>query len=187
LESSQRNSLLTYFRKGKLQKFYLATGGKSREFDFMSAAKLLEADQTAKREKLGADYYDLLDKNKLAFTEATTEDMPDLKLKGGRDTATRLLKILKAIRDYRQFADDQEDFIKKVMRELESGGLPKQTAKKALKEMNTTVKQGASPLQMLGILQKNIPPELLKAHIAESAAYTFGPREVILSEYLIGE
>jgi len=110
-----------------------------------------------------------------------------MKLKGGRDTATQLLKILRAIRDYRQFTEEQEEFIRKVMRELESGGLPKQTAKKALKEMNATIKQGANPLQMLGVLQKNIPAELLEAHIAESAAHTFGPREVILSEYLIGE
>jgi superfamily II DNA or RNA helicase len=187
LEPGQGNSLLTYFRKGKLQKFYLADSRESQEFDFLSAAKLLESESDIRREKLGDDYYDLLDKNKHAFTEATTEDMPDLKLKGGRDTATRLLKILRAIRDYRQFTEEQEEFIRKVMRELESGGLPKQTAKKALKEMNATVKKGANPLQMLGVLQKNIPPELLEAHIAESSAHTFGPREVILSEYLIGD
>ena len=43
-----------------------------------------------------------------------------------------------------------------------------------------------NPLKMLAVLQKNIPIKLLEGHYAESAAHTFGPREVILSEYLIG-
>jgi hypothetical protein len=43
------------------------------------------------------------------------------------------------------------------------------------------------PLKVLALLQNNIPNEFLESHIAESAAHTFGPREVILSEYLISE
>ena len=113
--------------------------------------------------------------------------MPETKLKGGRDAATQLLKMLRATRDLRQFTDEQESFLRKVMRELEEGGLPKQTTKTVLKEMNATVKQGVNPLKMLAVLQKNIPAKLLEGHIAESAAHTAGPREVILSEYLIGE
>jgi len=39
----------------------------------------------------------------------------------------------------------------------------------------------------LGILKKNIPSEFFKETVAESAAQTSGPREVILSEYLISK
>ena len=35
-------------------------------------------------------------------------------------------------------------------------------------------------------MQKNIPDELLKEHIAESSAQISGPREVILSEFFKG-
>ena len=98
----------------------------------------------------------------------------------------QMLKILKAISDFRQFTDEQETYLKKVITQLEEGGLPKQTTKKTLQELNN-VKGDFNPLKILALLQKNIPIELLESHFAESAAHTFGPREVILSEYLIGK
>jgi superfamily II DNA/RNA helicase len=186
--SDKTNRLLTYFRKGKLQKFYAVTGSEQPlELDFISAAGMLETEAAVMREKLGEDFYDLLDKNKEAFVFATTDDLPETKLKGGRDTATQLLKILRAIRDFRQFTEEQEEYIRKVAIQLEEGGLPKQTAKTVLQEMNAAVKEGLNPLKMLGILQKNIPAKFLQSHLAETSAKIGGPREVILSEYFIGD
>jgi superfamily II DNA/RNA helicase len=185
-EPGQGDRLLTYFRKGKLQKFYLAASDGANELDFLSAASLLETEATTKRDKLGPKLYQYLDCNKEAFRLATTEDLPDAKMKGGRDTATQLIKYLRAIRDYRQFTDQQEEFLRKVMAQLLEGGLPRQTAKSALEEMREVVKQGANPLKMLAALQKNIPSEFLESHLSESAAKVGGPREVILSEYLVG-
>jgi len=182
------NQLLTYFRKGKLDKFFMSDGGKPKELDFIDAAKQLETAVDTKREKLGDNFYELLEDNKNAFAFSTMEEAPEPQKKGGRDSATQMLKILKAIKDYRQFTDEQEAYLTKVIRQLEEGGLPKQTAKKTLRELNQKIKSiGANPLKILAILQKNIAPELLESHFAESAAHTFGPREVILSEYLIGE
>lgn len=183
----KENQLLTYFRKGKLQKFFLAGIGDSAEVDFISGAKLLEADQKVVREKLAVDFYNKLEKNKQAFALATTEEDVELKAgRGGRDSATQVLKILKAIfRDTRQLTEDQIDYYKKVMRQFEEGAIPKQTTKTVHKELQKALKQGQpSPLKALGLLQNNIPAEFLESHIAESAAHTFGPREVILSEYL---
>jgi len=98
-----------------------------------------------------------------------------------------MLKILRAITDFRQFTDEQELYLRKVIKQLEEGGLPKQTTKKTLRELTQELKNEVNPLKVLAILQKNIASELLESHIAESAAHTFGPREVILSEYLIGK
>ncbi|MEW6410927.1 MAG: helicase-related protein [Candidatus Zixiibacteriota bacterium] len=186
-EPGKGDRLLTYFRKGKLQKFYLAGTDEAEELDFLSAAAQLETKATVKREKLGPKFYDLLSKNKEAFVFATTEDMPDTKLKGGRDTATQLLKILRAVKDYRQFTDEQEEYLRKVIKELQDGGLPKQTAKTVLKDMTSVIKKEINPLKILGVLQKNIPAELLGSHLAETGAKVGGPREVILSEYFVGE
>ena len=73
------------------------------------------------------------------------------------------------------------------MNRLEEGALPKQTAKTVLKALEKELKTGKpNPLKVLAVLQNNIPDEFLESHIAESAAHTSGPREVILSEYLIG-
>ena len=181
--NKQNNSLLTYFRKGKLQKFFVVGKEKPKELDFMSVAKMLETTENIKRENLGKDFYPLLDKNKKAFESITIEEMPELKMRGGRNTATQMLKTLKAVRDFRKFTDDQELYLRKVMKEIEEGGLPKQTTKKTLQELNKELKNGLDPLRILTVLQKNIPTDLLKEHIAESSAQTSGPREVILSEY----
>jgi ERCC4-related helicase len=176
--------LLTYFRKGRLQKFFLAGKDEPEELDFISAAKILEAEDDTERRKIGNDFFDLLEKNKKAFEFATSEETEEIHVKkGSRESAVQLLKVLKAIRDFRQFTEEQEAYLKLVIKQLEEGGMPKQTAKKALQEVK---KQGANPLKILAALQKTIPAEFLKEHIAESAALTSGPREVILSEYLVG-
>ena len=175
--------LLTYFRKGRLQKFFLAGKDEPEELDFISAAKILEAEEDTERRKIGRDFFDLLEKNKKAFELATSEEAEEVHAKrGSRESSVQLIKVLKAIRDFRQFTDEQELYLKQVIKQLEEGGMPKQTAKKTLQEVK---KQGANPLKILAILQKTIPVELLKEHIAESAALTSGPREVILSEYLV--
>ena len=44
-----------------------------------------------------------------------------------------------------------------------------------------------SPLNVLALLQSNIPDELLESHFAERATHAVGPREVILSNYLVEE
>lgn len=187
--AEKENQLLTYFRKGKLQKFFAAGKGDAEEVDFINAAKLLEARAEDKREKLPADFYDKLEKNKQAFTFATTEEAEELKSpRGGRDATMQVLKILKAMRDFRQYTEDQESYLKRVMNRLQEGALPKQTASTVLKALNKELKSGKpNPLKVLALLQNNIPEEFLESHIAESAAHTFGPREVILSEYLISE
>ena len=182
------NTLLTYFRKGKLQKFFMAAlQQESQELDFITAAKVLEVKEDTKREKIGSNFYNLLEKNKEAFEFATQEE-PEIKLTGGRDSATQVLKILKAIsKDTRKFTEEQEDYLKIVVQKIREGSLPKQTTKILLKELNNELKKTINPLRILAVLQKNIAPEFLKEHLSESAAQTSGPREVILSEYLIGE
>jgi len=59
------------------------------------------------------------------------------------------------------------------------GGLPKQTTKKLAKVLNGET----DPLKILAKLKINVSEEFFKETLAESAAQTFGPREVILSEY----
>ena len=182
-------TLLTYFRKNRLQKFFqISKDGESEELGFLAAAKLLEAKPKDKKERLGKDFYGLLEKNKKAFEFATMEDFPEAKQRGGRDSATQILRILRAVRDFRQYTEDQEIYLRKIIEQLEEGGLPKQTTKKTFQELQRKIKKsGADPLKILSVLQLNVPASLLKSHIAESAAQTFGPREVILSEYFTKE
>ena len=100
------------------------------------------------------------------------------------------MKILKAL-DKRQLTEDQEYYLKRVIRKLADGDLPKQTTKTTNKELQAELSNTIDPsrlaIKVLGVLQKNIPFALLESHVSENAGHTYGPREVILSEFLIGK
>ena len=182
---THRDELLTYFRRAKLQKFFLAGADQAQELDFLTAAKLLEAVEETIRNKIGPTFYELLSKNKDAFLFATTEEMPELSSRGGRDVAMQVLRFLKvAMKDRRQLTDDQEAYIKKVMLRLEEGALPKQTAREAYKALSELKDILGNPLKVLAVLQTSIPARLLEGHYAEHSPKTSGTREVILSLYM---
>jgi superfamily II DNA/RNA helicase len=185
----QTGALITYFRKAKIQKFFLANEDpEAQELDFMTSAKLLESETGTPRQKLAESYFDLLDKNKRAFDFATATDLPDKETRRGRDSATKLLFIIKAsMKDRRQFTDDQEQYLRQLTIQLEEGGIPKQTANKAFKAVQDAIQKEVSPLKILGLLRKNIPDKFLTGHFAESGTKIAGKREVILSEYFTGE
>jgi len=182
------NSLLTFFRKGKLMKFFLSNKEHTVELDFLTSAKILESAEDEKRVKLPLEnYYEFLDKNKSAFFNATIEEIIETRRRGGRSTFDELLKILKATqKNSKQLTEDQEEYLKKVINRIEEGALPKQTVKKALNALNKLGKDIQNPLKVIGTLQREISPTFLKSHYAEPSAIKEGKREVILSLYLEG-
>ncbi len=129
-------SLVTYFRQGKLDKFFRAQTdeAESREFDFFQTAKLLRpADTLEKRQNIPPDFYSLLDKSKRAFEAATTtahEDAPPAR--GGGQNDAYILKRLKAkeIARYHGYTEDDELFIRQIKQLLTDGALPRPTTKK---------------------------------------------------------
>ena len=95
------------------------------------------------------------------------------------------MRILRAgLKDRRQFTEEQELYLKKVVEQLEEGALPKQTSKETLKALELELKNGVNQFKILAVLQNNIPKSLLEGHFAENYSSAFGKREVILSEYL---
>jgi superfamily II DNA or RNA helicase len=183
------DSLITYFRRGKLQKFFIAHAENiALELDFMTAASLLESKPDEKKKKLPAYLYDLLEKNKEAFIIATTGEMAEPQKRKGRDSAANILRILKAtLKNTQKFTENQELYLKKVLIQLEEGGLPKQTAKNTLKALNNLGDAIINPFKVLAALQTHIPNLLLQGHYAEQNSGISGKREVILSLYLSSE
>ena len=183
------DSLITYFRKGKVQKFFIAgSESETREFDFITAAETMESLPEEKRHKLSNTFFELLDKNKTAFMDATTEDSKEIQVHKGQDSAIKIKKILKAVfKDTKQLTDDQEAYLKRVIEQLEAGGFPKQTTKIVLKALEDLKSGMVNPLKVLAALQFNIPSKLLESHYVEDNPRDTGKREVILSMYLAGE
>ncbi len=180
-------SLVTYFRQGKLDKFFMAqpASAESLELDFFATAKLLRpADPSEKRQPILHEFYALLDKNKTAFDAATSPALDDAipRHKGGANDAY-ILKRLKAkeIRRYHGFTDDDELYIQQVVQLLTDGALPRPTTKKVAEAM----RKDAEPLKVLGILRRDIPSLFFQATRAQQMAHVLHPREVILSSYLL--
>ncbi|MBP7460485.1 MAG: helicase [Candidatus Delongbacteria bacterium] len=188
-DPSYRNSLITYFRRDKLQKFYMsAQNGPVQEMDFISAAGVLECKNHEKRSELSSYFYSLLDKNKAAFIDSTVQSDVIPESRRGKDNAIQLLRLLRVVfKNTRQLTDDQEIYLRNVFLRLEEGGLPKQTTKETLKVLNGLDSGILNPIQVLGVLQTTIPPRLLEGHYSERRIRVSAQSEVILSLYLSGD
>jgi len=184
MDEAHSDSLVTFFRKGKLKKFFLADTSQVKELDFFQAAKLLDTGPKTKREKLGKCFYLYLEKNKEEFKLATTEEVREFKQSGGRSNETTLIRTIKAIHKFQGFTDDDEEFLQKVLTLLNEGTLPKQTTKTLVKEIK---KSGNNPLKVLYKLRAGIPANFFSDFGASAVYQSASPREVILSEYLVGK
>ncbi|MDP1713711.1 MAG: helicase-related protein [Anaerolineales bacterium] len=182
-------SLVTYFRKGKVQKFFMAGDElRAKELDFMTAAETLECEAQERKKKLPDTFFDLMDKNKNAFVLVTTEDGIEPQTKKGRDSTVKMLRTLQAVfKDKRQLTEEQEEYLRKVTDQLKEGGFPKQTIKTALKAVDGLKSDMLNQMKVLAVLQVNIPAGLLQPHYVEENPRAAGKREVILSMYLAGE
>jgi superfamily II DNA/RNA helicase len=180
-------SLLTYFRQGKLDKFFLGDGEQAapKELDFLTAVKYLKPADTAEvRKPIPQQFYRLLDRNKAAFQTATTAENEDTApATSARSNELYVLRRLRTpeIRRCKAFTDEDETFVGELMQLLEDGALPKPTTKKLAAALKTEVE----PLKVLGILRREIPREFFIATRAELSRHARSPREVILSSYIV--
>ena len=179
-------TLLSYFRKGKLDKFYLSgTEGETKELDFFTTVKVLKpVDAGEVRRAIPEAFYALLEHNKKAFIAATTEDAEVVSShSSSRGNDSYILKRLKAkeIKRCKAFTDDDEAFIRHVMRLLEDGALPKQTTKKVADALK---KGTVDPLKVLGVLLRDIPREFLQVARSDLGRHSGSAREVILSSFV---
>ncbi|HDT12118.1 MAG TPA: helicase, partial [Candidatus Marinimicrobia bacterium] len=181
LQKLSHDALLTYFRKGRLEKFYLATQNDAEELDFLTAAGLFECKASEKRDKLLINYYDLLEKNKRALVDNLTEEDVEATIPSrGRDNAVRILKIVKSreVRKYYGFTDIEETYLKDVARLLEEGALPKSVTKRIFNE----VRDLTDPRKILGAIRHNLPDEFFKSTVTAKDQSLNKPNEVILCE-----
>lgn len=176
----EKDNLVTFFRLGKLKKFYANQGGESEEITFYDAVNMLECKPETKRAAISSKkYFHMLDTNKARFELDTTQGEED-KVKGGASNVKYIEKRMKdvAFRRYKGFTDSDEEFILGVKQMIQQGLMAKKTAQKIKKGLE----KEDDPLQMLHILQRHIRPVAVD-DVNNGKAPT--AREVILSGYLI--
>jgi len=180
-------SLITYFRQGRLDKFFLAGTGTvdPSELDFFNTVHILKPTSTVEKlQPIPHDFYILLDKNKKAFETATSQDVDDIdpRYKGGANDAYILKRLkTKEIRLYHGFTEDDELYIRQVIQLLTDGALPRPTTKKVADDL----KKEMEPIKVLGILKRDIPYQFFQATRSQQTYQAFKPREVILSSYVL--
>jgi superfamily II DNA/RNA helicase len=175
------NSLITFFRKGKLRKIFLCRGNREpEELDFAEAAEIFECNEKAKSIRLDKEFYGLLEKNKESFDAVF--DIESSMVGKGRSNEALLIKRIKAILLEKDINQEDKDYLQDVLRLLNEGGIAKATSKKIMKKVG----KERDPLKILYVLKENITEEFFRENPTTSAQIS-GPKEVILSEYLIGD
>jgi hypothetical protein len=177
------DSVLTFFRRGKLRKIYQTKDSSVDEVDFFKAAEILEAEKNTQKVSLKKDFYQHLERNKEEFNAVFLNVGKEIKSPGGRSQETKLIKVIKAINKSEEFTDDDEEYLQDVLRLLKEGGIAKGTIKKIVKK----IEKEDNPLKILTIIRSSISPALFMETLAKNTADISGPKEVILSEYLVGK
>ena len=175
------DQLVTFFRIGRLKKFYQNQSGQAREITFFDAVKLLECSPETRRAQIPSDYFHLLETNQQRFAMDISRDVTTGKSsQGGRSNLGYIEKRLKdkAFRKCRKFTDDDEELLTNVRRMIDQGTIAKKVAQKIKKELEKTLE----PLDVLAILRKHIRIVTVADTSDHGKAHK---REVILSGYLL--
>ena len=182
---TDKDALLTFFRRGRLKKFFLTDGAQHRELEFFDAAALFACKPDEPRRTIPPTYYDLLAKNDDAFRLTLTEDLPEpSKGGGGHSSERKLITMLKSreVTRFKGFTDDDEAYLREVKNALEAGTVAKNTIKTIMSDLKS---EGFQPLTILHVLKRHIGESaFVRANQADADSV---PREVILSEYLVGD
>jgi len=185
-ENDLEDQLITFFRRGNLKKIFINQNGDCRELGFFEANDMLVCEPDTPRRIIPRDYYKMLDENKMQFVLATSDETANKKSTGGRSNEKFLIQLLKSneIRYYKGYTDENEDFLKVVLKAFELGIIAKNTSKRIKQQIDK--EKDLTPLKILGIFRKNIPMNLLEEQYDTPKARVKDKREVVLSEYLVG-
>jgi superfamily II DNA or RNA helicase/HKD family nuclease len=187
LTDSKDNSLLTFFRKGKLMKTFLSSESGVNELDFKNAAEKLEVKENVKSIVAGSDFHELLKINKDSFGDVFQSDEEIESRSGGRSQRDKLIKMAMALQRAQGLTENDEEYLINLLAYLKKGGLAKVNVKKAVDKVNKLSKEGSlNQLKILKVIKSVISMDDFKETYAESSANTEGPEEVILSEYFSG-
>lgn len=176
----ESNQLVTFFRIGRLKKFYKNENGKSNEITFFDAINSLGATPLTKRAKIPEDYYHLLQINKARFELDTTIGDEPKKSPGGRSNVKYIEERLKekSFKNFKGFTESDDEFLESVKNILRLGTMAKRTSRDIKNGLERTV----NPIEMVNILRKHIRATAIENSDTKK---TFQKREVILSGYLI--
>lgn len=179
---ADKNSVITFFRKGPLERFYLSDGETTVNLGFEDAVKYFECDKNCEKQPVPHEFYHLLQANKDEFFKPNEEDDIQVKKTGGSSNHKYVrLRIDFAIKEGR-LTDIQEDYMKKILALYDEGKIINEISKSIKDE----IEKELDSVKVYQIIKNNIPKTYLtnKTEVKKDEnVHT----EIILSEFLTGE
>lgn len=164
--------LITFFRKGKLTKFFVSKDDEVKEVDFLKAVEIFSKYKQEKPVKFDKEeYHRLFEKNKKSFDEALKKEESNSSPPKG--IAKKLLQMLKALK--KEHPEHQE-LIDRYIQQVEKGAIHKRAMQKLYQELQDTQKD---PLQVLEKEKELVEPSGRELKQEEE-------KEIILSLYITG-
>lgn len=176
-----QDALITFFKKGALNKIFITDGTKTQDLSFDEAVKYFECKPNCQKLKITKDYYDLLKINKEAFAKPNEEDDIQVKKTGGSSNHKYVKSRIEYALKEGRLTDVQEEYLKKVLELYEIGVITNDASKKIKEDIE-------KDLDSLKVYQS------VKTHISDT--YLTNKKtpkkqdsavgEIILSELLLG-
>lgn len=179
---ADKNSVITFFRKGPLERFYLSDGETTVNLGFEDAVKYFECDKNCEKQPVPHEFYHLLQANKDEFFKPNEEDDIQVKKTGGSSNHKYVrLRIDFAIKEGR-LTDIQEDYMKKILALYDEGKIINEISK----SIKDAIEKELDSVKVYQIIKNNIPETYLtnKTEVKKDENIH---TEIILSEFLIGE
>ena len=179
---ADKNSVITFFRKGPLERFYLSDGETTVNLGFEDAVKYFECDKNCEKQTIPHEFYHLLQANKDEFFKPNEEDDIQVKKTGGSSNHKYVrLRIDFAIKEGR-LTDVQEDYMKKILALYDEGKIINEISK----SIKDAIEKELDSVKVYQIIKNNIPETYLtnKTEVKKDENIH---TEIILSEFLIGD
>ena len=183
-EKIKDEATITFIRKGALKSFFTFQNNDSEELSFIDAIDYLRCKPDERKLAVGKNYFDHYNANNDAFDKSLVEDeIITTTKKAGGSNDTKMIRTLRSLQSIKDFTDDQEDNIKKMIESWENGDIPAADTKKILKEISTANDGVEAYYKIVDMLD-----EKYLGGRQQVAAYTVdGEKQVILSCYLKGD
>lgn len=177
-----KNGTITFFRKGKVKRFFITDEEMTREIKFLDAIKYFECDENEKKANISKLYYKNLKRNKEGLVASLHEDIVDVSQtrRGGKNNNKELLKYLKVINHYPKFTEFENQRIDKLMTLFEDGVMPKNI----LKEIVKAVKGVSNPIEILNTIWDMVPNSYIENNNSNDNIEEYNT-EVVLSLDLV--
>jgi len=179
-KSIQKNTTVTFIRKGSLKMFFMTDGDETREISFIDAISYIKADKDEPVLPVPQEYYKHLDCNKNAFDERLfLDDEIDTEKTRQSGNDAKMIKLLKAISKCKSFTDEQDEMLIRIRKLWEDGEIPQSLTKEILK----SVEGISDPMQIYYEIYDRIPEKYLEDRKTRKNLLS-GNKQVILSAFL---